>query len=659
MSIPHETLLTKLQEFEVDSYDALLHKLHGIIHHHNNLYFVKNEPEISDEEYDALFDLYQTLIRQYPEYAESLGTQTPLLPLSEPSALSLITFKTPMMSLDKALNLEEFEKFFNKLPEGTALDYEYKYDGLALEATFNNGVLLGLKTRYDGTSGEDVIHNIDLFDSSLSLYESGLDGIHEVNLRGEAYVSIANFIKINETLDKPYKTPRSAVAGLIRRLKENGDETFNGLVSFVVYYSDDDFGFKRYSEVKQQLRDYGFSVPVSASHKAIVLNERIAGIPTDGIVVKVDEIALQRELGERQHNPRWAIAYKFPAQTGQAEFLGVHWNLSLTGALSPVAIYTPVNIGGVTNTNANMFNYRTFKQMKLRLGAKLEISRNGDCIPHIAGVLENGTGKLVTAPTECPSCGSVLMYSGVSDEEVNLYCPNRIGCQGQLAGRINQFLGKNGLNVKGIGLTTVTGWVKQGVVKKLSDVYSVSEELLGERFHKLVHGNRVCKLSNFLVGLALPGVGVVTAKELVVLSVRENKPLLELLTDSKLLISLGVDVGVAFSVADYLSDTGNLSEVETLLTCLTIEPETEEILTGKRVYLSGVSNLPRKEIKALLAMHGIELSENFNGSIDVLLKADRSSESKVAKATKRNIKMVNVVSPFNVNHVIKEINDVN
>lgn len=653
-----ELLSDTLREFNVETHQALFQKLKGIINHHNNLYFVKNSPEISDEEYDRLFNIYQTLVNLYFDKPETISVDTSvLLPISEPTHLDLIEFTTPMMSLDKALNLEAFEKFFNKFPEDTEFDYEYKYDGLALEAKFVNGVLLGLKTRYDGMSGEDVLHNISLFDKSLGLYFSGLDETDEVIIRGEAYLTIKNFEKINETLDKHFKTPRGAASGLIRRLKGNTDESFNGMLSFVVYYCDKDFGYTHYSQVKNYLYDKGFKVPLSASHKAIVLNERPSDIPTDGIVVKADEIALQRELGERQHNPRWAIAYKFPPLTGTAEFLGVHWNLSLTGTLSPVAIYTPVNIGGVTNTNANLFNYRTFKQKGLRLGARLEISRNGDCVPYIANVIENGTGKLVTAPKECPSCGTLLQYSGVNDEEVNLYCPNSIGCKGQLAGRVNQFLGKTGLNVKGVGLTTITEWVKKGVIKKLTDLYTTSSELLGDRFHGLIHSNVECKLSHFLVGLALPGVGIVTAKELVKLAARENKPILELLSDNQLLVKLGIDIGIALAVADYFSETSKYKEVEKLLGYLTIIPEDSETLLGKRVYLTGVCDIPRKEVKALLALNGIELSENFNGSVSVLLKGDKPSESKVKTANKRNIKIVEITPPFNINTVLREINN--
>ncbi|UYE93532.1 DNA ligase [Shewanella phage FishSpeaker] len=652
-----ELLLDALREFNVESHQALFQKLKGIINHHNNLYFVKNSPEISDEEYDRLFNIYQTLVNLYFDKPETISVDTSvLLPISEPTHLDLIEFTTPMMSLDKALNLEAFEKFFNKFPEDTEFDYEYKYDGLALEAKFVNGVLLGLKTRYDGMSGEDVLHNISLFDKSLGLYFPGLDEINEVTIRGEAYLTIKNFEKINETLDKPFKTPRSAASGLIRRLKGNNDESFNGMLSFVVYYSDKDFGHTHYSQVKNHLYDKGFKVPLSASHKAIVLNERPSDIPTDGIVVKADEIALQRELGERQNNPRWAIAYKFPPLTGTAEFLGVHWNLSLTGTLSPVAIYTPVSIGGVTNTNATLFNYRTFKQKGLRLGARLEISRNGDCVPYIANVIENGTGKLVTAPKECPSCGAILQYSGVNDEEVNLYCPNSIGCKGQLAGRVNQFLGKAGLNVKGIGLTTITEWVKKGIITKLTDLYTASSELLGERFYNLIHNNTECKLSNFLVGLALPGVGIVTAKELVKLSERE-KPILELLSDNQLLIKFGIEIGIALAVADYFSETSKYKEVEKLLSYLTILPEDNETLLGKRVYLTGVCDIPRKEIKALLALNGIELVDNFNGSVSVLLKGSNPGESKINAANKRKIKIVEITPPFNINTVLREINN--
>lgn len=636
-----------------------LRELHALIKYHNNLYFVKEAPEISDASYDTMFQEYMLLTQLHPGLAQELaGDNNVLLPLGEESNLTMVAFKTPMMSLDKALNMEDLEKFLAKFPKSTVLDYEYKLDGLALEATYFYGVLQRLVTRYDGINGESVTHNVELFDHTLPLHVPLFNEIPEVHVRGEAHLTVAMFNKINEMGDKQYKTPRSAVSGLVRRLEDNFNSLFTGLMSFNVYYCDLDFGFPTYSKLKAHLLDCGFTSPRQASHKAVVLNERPDDIPTDGFVIKVDEIKLQRELGERQNNPRWAIAYKFPPETGVTEFLGVHWSLSMSGNLTPVAIYSPVVIGGVVNSNATLFNYRTFKQKELRLGAKLEISRSGDCVPHISNVLENGKGKLLSAPKECPVCGSILLFSGVSDEEVNLYCPNKQSCKGQVSGRINQFLGKTGLNVKGIGLVTVTDWVTKGIVKNLSDLYTVSAELLGERFHSLLHSNLNVKLSALLSGLGLPGVGVVTAREIATASIRENKPVLELLTKSASLIEIGVDMGVSLEVADYLSDPERYREAETLLTVLNIAPEDEMVLTGKRVYLTGVSDISRKEIKALLANNNIELSENFSGKIDVLLKGNRHSESKLKTALRRGIKVVELNSPFNLTGVTKEIDNV-
>ncbi|MEN3000285.1 MAG: NAD-dependent DNA ligase LigA [Armatimonadota bacterium] len=473
-----------------------IEELRRLIEYHNYRYYVLDQPEISDEEYDRLFRELVELEQQFPELI------TPDSPTQRVGAPPLEAFpehahREPMLSLDNAFSEEELLEFdarvkrFLDLPPDAELEYtcELKIDGLAVSLTYENGVLTVGATRGDGYRGENVTPNIrtirqvplrlrpgdDLFSTPPAVME----------VRGEVYLSYQEFEHINrerEASGEPlFANPRNAAAGSLRQLDSR--ITARRRLKIWVYgvgYCEG-VEFRTHWEALQQLKAWGFPVnPHSRLVKGIqaVLafcrewSRRRAELDyaTDGVVIKVNDVALQRRLGATARAPRWAIAYKYPAEQATTRLIEVRWQVGRTGVLTPVAVMEPVPVGGVTVSRATLHNIDYIRQKDVRLGDTVIIQRAGEVIPEVVAVVtEKRTGQEqpIEPPATCPVCGARVERA---EDEAALRCIN-LACPAQIVERIRHFTSRHAMNIEGVGEKWVQRLFELGFIRDPADLY--------------------------------------------------------------------------------------------------------------------------------------------------------------------------------------------
>lgn len=620
---------------------------------HNHLHFVEDQSEISDEEYDAKVQRLNIMMSTNPHETKELKKQDKVIPLSgKGTELETAELVDKMLSLNKAYSQGELDVFMRQQPEGATFNYEYKLDGLALELVYRHGKLEDILTRYDGANGEVVTHALPLFNNiPHEVPQWSAEPLRRV--RGEGYITYANFAKYNEISPVQAKNTRNSVAGWVRALPQNQNPLVNGLLSYNVYWCDTDFGKTKYNDVMEELVKLGFERAPKISEIYIENNVRSTEVPVDGVVVKVDELALQKQQGNRSNSPRWAVAYKFPAEVAETTLVDAVWQVGRTGAVTPVIQYSPILLMGVECTRATIHNYRRFINHGLRVGSRIIISRNGDVIPHLAKVVDNGKGPIIHAPKSCPSCGSLLAYEGENDEAIHLRCKNEATCPAQLAQRCYNLVDKNGLDVDGIGLVTITKWIDQGLVKNPADIFRLPENAMAQNVWTRLHAARQVPMNKFIKALSLPGVGVVTAMN-IAKSVGDHElpyflSQVELLTEvPDVGVATAMDVAAAATNPEFAKMLARLLEEVTL-----IPPKVENYVC--KVAVSGSSSIARSELEELFKAQGIETTNRVTKDCKLMLTGNKPSNPKVAKAKKLNLPVIDISSMTDVQSLIERI----
>ncbi|MFN7017836.1 MAG: NAD-dependent DNA ligase LigA [Fimbriimonadales bacterium] len=479
---------------------ARIAELRRLVEYHNYRYYVLDQPEISDEEYDALFRELQQLEAQFPEFI------TPDSPTQRVGAPPLSAFpehahRETMLSLDNAFSEEELLAFdqrvkrFLDLPQGADIEYtcELKIDGLAVSLTYEEGVLTVGATRGDGVRGEEVTPNIRTV-RQIPLRLRSEDSLFDapprlIEVRGEVYLSHQEFERINhervQAGEPLFANPRNAAAGSLRQLDSR--ITARRRLRFWAYgvgYCEG-IEFATQWDILQQLKRWGFPVNphtrlVKTIHEAIEFcrtwSRRRAELDyaTDGVVIKVNRIAWQRQLGATARAPRWAIAYKYPAAQAITTLLEVRWQVGRTGVLTPVAIMEPVQVGGVTVARATLHNIDYIREKDIRLGDRIVIQRAGEVIPEVVSVLtdaRDGDEIPIEPPTLCPACGARVERA---EDEAALRCIN-LACPAQIVERIRHFTSRNAMNIEGVGDKWVQRLFELGYIKDPADLYSLHQ----------------------------------------------------------------------------------------------------------------------------------------------------------------------------------------
>jgi len=645
-------------------------ELRELLAHHNHLYYVLDDPQIGDDEYDALLDELRVLEKEYPEL------QSPDSPTQRVGAAPLDRFEPvehleAMLSLGNARNEEELRAWENRLAnylkrlDITASEFSYttepKIDGLAVTLTYEDGVLVRGATRGDGRIGEDVTQNLRTIGSVPLKIK---DAPELIEVRGEAYLPIAAFKALNERRaeagEPTFANPRNSAAGSIRQLDPKLAAERPLSTWFYGIGAVRGLDLPTHMDEVEWLRERGFKVnPDTDHHKGVEgvvkrchwWEERRDELDyeIDGVVVKVDEKALWRELGVVGREPRWAIAWKFPPTTATTKLNRVVWNVGRTGHLVPFAMLEPVHVGGVTVTTATLHNEEDLARKDVREGDEVVVMRAGDVIPQVVSPMTQrrpkGTRK-PKPPKKCPACGTETVKP---EDSVFTICPNRRGCPGQSFQHVKHFVSKGAMDIDGFGEKQASRFLGEGLIADVADIYDMTEEQLVslDRFGETsarnllaaIDGSRRRPFKRVLYALGLPGVGFVTAEALAdhfgsIDALHEADP--EAIEEVE-----GVGPIMAVQINESLTDEATWALVEKLREkSLRLEADPSERrqqggpLEGKTVVLTGtLPELTREEAAALVKAAGGKVTNSVSKKTDYVVAGDNPG-SKLAKAEK-------------------------
>jgi DNA ligase (NAD+) len=648
-------------------------KLREQLHQHSHHYYVLDNPQIPDAEYDRLFKELLELEKAHPEIA-SVDSPSQRVGAAPLVAFSQVRHETPMLSLDNVFSEQELldfdQRIKSRLNNQAELHYacEPKLDGIAVSLLYVDGVLVRGATRGDGSVGENITLNVKTI-ASIPLRLQGNDWPEELEVRGEIYMPRTGFERINaqarESDGKVFVNPRNAAAGSLRQLDSRITASRPLEMScYGIVLQEGEQLFSSHSEGLAKLRDWGFLVSnelqlvdsirgcVEYYHGLLARRDGLA-YDIDGIVFKVDSLALQAELGFVSRAPRWAIAHKFPAQEEITLLRDVEFQVGRTGAVTPVAKLEPVFVGGVTVSNASLHNFDEVDRLGVMIGDYVVVRRAGDVIPQIVQVVLDRRGDKVlpiTVPESCPVCQSALERA---PGEAVWRCSGGLVCGAQRKEAIKHFASRKAMDVDGLGDKLVEQLVDMGLITTVADLYSLSVEQIAdmERMGKKSADNLIAALDKsrnttlprFLYSLGIREVGEATALNLA----RHFGDLNSLMAASEEELLTVADVGpvVASHLHAFFASNYN-REVLQLLTERGVHwppPQSvggEQPLTGQTWVLTGnMQSMTRSDAKAKLQALGAKVAGSVSAKTDCVA-AGSSAGSKLAKAEELGVKVI-------------------
>ena len=635
---------------------------------HNYKYYVENNPEISDFEFDALMRELQDLERAHPEYADP---NSPSVRVGSDlcAEFATVRHRYPMLSLGNTYSLDELHEFLDRIErEAGPTDYvcELKFDGTAISLTYEHGRLLRAVTRGDGTQGDDVTANVRTVRSvPLRLHGEGWPDYFEI--RGEILMPYASFDRLNgerEANGEPlFANPRNAAAGTLKQ-QASAVVARRGLDCTLYQLAGDDLPFASHWESLQRAREWGFKV----SHEARICHNvaeidafinhwdearRQLPFPTDGVVIKVNDFAVRRRLGFTAKAPKWAVAYKFKAEQALTRLDSVAFQVGRTGAITPVANLEPVLLAGTTVRRATLHNAEQMALLDIRPGDMVYVEKGGEIIPKITGV-ELSQRPADSRPfeyiTRCPECGTPLVrYEG----EAKHYCPNQSGCRPQIIGRIIHFIRRKALDIEGLGEETVELLYDNGLVRTVADLYDLQAAQLAplprlgeksaENIIRSIERSKQVPFPRVLFGLGIRFVGETTAKYLA-----DHFRSLDAVTGAsreELVEADEVGGRIADAIIEYFADETNRAIIARLrIAGLQFEASARELdsesLAGKSFVVSGRFSRSRDEMKELIERHGGRNLAAVSGNVDYIVAGENMGPAKLKKAEKLGIRIL-------------------
>jgi DNA ligase (NAD+) len=644
--------------------------------HHNELYYRQDEPEIGDDAYDALLDELRSIEAEFPAL-RTADSPTQRVGAAPSGRFPEVEHAERMLSLGNARTEEELraweERTHNRLRRLDISDSEFSYttepkiDGLAISLTYEDGVFTRGATRGDGTVGEDVTRNLLTIEEIPRRIR---DAPEFVEVRGEVYLSIADFKKVNERRaeeEKPtFANPRNSAAGSLRQLDPRMTE--ERPLSIWCYGIGEVRGLElpTHSAEVDWLGERGFRVnPDAARHEDIEsVVERCAwwegrrerlDYEIDGVVVKIDERPLWRQLGVVGREPRWAIAWKFPPTTAMTTMNRVVWNVGRTGHLVPFAMLEPVHVGGVTVTTATLHNEEDLARKDVREGDEVVVMRAGDVIPQVVSPKlprKKKGARRPKPPKKCPACGTETVKP---EDSVFTICPNRAGCPGQSFQHVKHFVSRGAMDIEGLGEKQASRFLGDGLIADVGDIYDLDGDQLtglegfGEQSARnLLAAIRASKETPFprvLYALGLPGVGYVTAEALAMHfgSIEE----LQRADPEQIEEVEGVGPVMAVQIAESLADERTAALIEKLRgKGLRLKLDPSEMrkeggpLEGRTLVLTGtLEELTRDEAAALVKAAGGKVVNSVSKKTDYVVAGDNPG-SKLAKAEKLEVEVL-------------------
>jgi DNA ligase (NAD+) len=656
-----------------DALQRRVARLRSDINRHNHRYHVLDDPEISDAEYDRLLTELRRLESEYPELVVP-DSPTQRVGGAPIAAFAQVRHRVPMLSLDNAFEREDIIAFDRKVRERLETEREIEYacepklDGLAVSLTYRRGSLEVAATRGDGSVGEDVTHNIRTIQSvPLRLVGSGHPDLLEV--RGEVVMSIPGFREMNrkaaEKGEKTFVNPRNAAAGSLRQLDPR--LAASRPLEIFFYAAGVVEGRKmpgRHSETLVLLREWGLrtspeSRVVQGVEGLLAYYEDVGNrrsslrYQIDGVVYKVDELQLQRELGFVARAPRWAIAHKFPADEEMTRVRAVEWQVGRTGALTPVARLDPVFVGGATVSNATLHNIEELQRKDVRIGDTVVLRRAGDVIPEVVKVMveQRPPGAVpVELPAKCPICGSDVERE---EGEAIARCTGALVCPAQLKESLRHFASRRAMDIEGLGDKLVDQLVESGLVKDAAGLFRLQADQLSQLDRmgdksaaKLVEAlkrSKTTTLARFLFALGIRDVGEATAESLA----KHFRTLRALREASVEAIEEVQDIGpiTAAHVRAFLDESRNADVIDQLVELGVRWPETAAATTkggpfdGKTIVLTGrLASLSRDEAGDLIREAGGTVSGSVSRKTDFVVAGDEAG-SKLKKANDLGLKI--------------------
>lgn len=665
-----------------------IQELRGILIEANRRYYVENSPTLSDYEFDMLLKELEALEKEYPEYitpdspTHRVGSDLQRSD-SETNKKEFEQYphKYPMLSLGNTYDISEVKAFADRAEKGIGNAFtfstELKFDGTAICLTYTNGKLSRALTRGDGTVGDDVTRNVKHISNipqTLTIpfgftpsKKNPQPWPEEFEIRGEIYMPWEAFERLNEERvkdeEQPFANPRNAASGSLK-LIDSSMVANRGLECTLYHFLAENNPFQTHDQALKAAEQWG--LPISDKRKVCRTIEEIEdfinywdterkSLPfaTDGIVIKVNELPYQEELGYTSKFPRWAVAYKFKAEQALTKLISIDYQVGRTGAVTPVANLEPVQLSGTVVKRASLHNAEQMALLDIHVGDYVYVEKGGEIIPKITGVELSQRAADVTLPhfpTVCPDCGTPLVKD---EEEAKSFCPNQTGCPTQIKGRLVHFLSRKAMNVIA-GDATVDQLFNKALVWNVADFYELTKDHLltlegwkersADRFLKSLQDSKKVTFDRVLYAIGIRYVGETTAK-----SIARHFGNIDTIANASLEELLGVDdVGqvIAESIYEYFKDESNQEVITRLKSAglqfemARIEDKISDELEGKTIVISGNFSISRDEMKALIASHGGKNSGSVSGKTAYLLAGEKAGPEKLKKAEALGVKVI-------------------
>ena len=642
------------------------------LNEHNYKYYVLNEPDITDFEFDALMRQLQQLEALHPELADP-NSPTQRVGSDLNQEFKQVAHRYPMLSLANTYNQEEVRDWYQSVQRGLQGEpfevcCEMKYDGLSISLTYVDGQLVRGVTRGDGIHGDDVTANVKTI-RCIPLVLPGTGYPHEFEIRGEILMPWKVFERLNaerEAAEEPlFANPRNAASGTLKS-QNSRLVASRQLDSYLYYLLGDTLPTDGHYENLQEAARWGFKIS-QGMKKVKTLEEIFAYIDywdterknlpvaTDGIVLKVNSLRQQQRLGYTAKSPRWAIAYKFKAERALTRLDEVTYQVGRTGAITPVANMKPVQLAGTTVRRATLNNEDFIRSLDLHIADYVYVEKGGEIIPKIVGVEVDkrpADAKPVTFITHCPECGAQLVrYPG----EAAHYCPNDAACPPQIKGRIEHFIARRAMNIDSLGPETVDEYFRRGLIHNIADLYDIkvtdicaggNKQRSALKIVKAIEASKQVPFERVVFALGIRFVGETSAR-LIARRLGNIDALMNASLSTLMQID-GVGEVIANSILSYFRNPTNREIVERLRACgLQMSIVSDEaapasnVLEGKSIVISGVfQHHSRDEYKALIERHGGKNVGSISGKTSFILAGENMGPSKLEKAEKLGVAIV-------------------
>ncbi len=650
-----------------------IEQLRAELHRHNYNYYILNAPEISDRQFDDMMHRLQELERQHPEFHDD-NSPTMRVGSDLSSNFEQVEHRYPMLSLGNTYSEAEVTDFYNRVKRALNEEFEIccelKFDGTSISLTYEEGRLVRAVTRGDGVRGDDVTTNVKTI-RSIPLVLHG-DYPSRFEIRGEILMPWESFERLNqerEAREEPlFANPRNAAAGTLKS-QNSSVVAARKLDAYLYYLLGDQLPADGHYENLQAAARWGFKVSEHV-RKVRTLQEvfdfinhwdterKRLPVATDGIVLKVNSLRQQQELGFTAKSPRWAIAYKFQAERALTRLNKVSYQVGRTGAITPVANLDPVLLSGTMVRRASLHNADIIASLDLHIGDMVYVEKGGEIIPKITGVDISARGMLmgekVRFITRCPECGSLLVrYEG----EAAHYCPNETACPPQIKGKIEHFISRKAMNIDGLGPETVDLFFQAGRIRNAADLYTLTIDEI-KRFERMGERSAANLVESIQRSLEVPfervlfALGIRFVGETVAKKLAKAFGSMDALMQASLESLVEVDeIGekIAGSVRAYLANPNNIQLIERLRAYglqfdRPVQPDSEQSnkLAGKTIVISGVfSHHSRDEYKALIEQHGGKNTGSISAKTSFVLAGDNMGPAKLEKARKLNVPILN------------------